>query len=519
MVRQTRQTSVTVKQVQLHRYDGDILTVGLFEGTKRVPKEYANLDKAVGGTIRDVLRLGDFKGKANETTVLYRTGRVGCRRILLVGLGRKDKIEPAVLRQAAGTAIRLADKLGASRLGLALHTVVPAKIDAETAGRVLAEGAVVGRYKYQDYLSADKESKEVGTIRVFIVEPKAAAASKLNQGRKTGTILGRSQNRARAVANKPGNEINPPLLGREAKKIARQFGLKCRVFNDRHLVEMGMNAILAVGGGSADKPRLIMLEHKGRRRGGRKGGTARGKAVTGPDVVVVGKAITFDSGGISLKPSAKMEEMKFDKAGGCAVLGIMTAVAQLKLPLNVVGLIPSAENLPSQTSYRPGDIIRTYSGKTVEVQNTDAEGRMILSDALAYAAKMKPAAIIDMATLTGACVVALGEHNAGLFGNNDALKKKIEKAAEVSGEAVWAMPSGPEYLKQMKSKIADLKNTGDRKGGSCTAAAFLGEFVGDVPWVHIDIAAVADTDSEKPWRGIGATGFGVRLVVEYIRGC
>ncbi|MCK4628209.1 MAG: leucyl aminopeptidase, partial [Sedimentisphaerales bacterium] len=471
-------------------------------------------DKAVGGAIRDILRLGDFKGKANETTVLYRTGRVGCRRILMVGLGRKDKIEPAVLRQAAGTAARLADKLGAGRLGLALHTVVPAKIDAETAGRVLAEGAIVGRYKYQDYLSADKESKEVGTVRVSIVEPKAAAVLKLNRGRKTGTILGQGQNRARAVANKPGNEINPPLLGREAKKIARQFGLKCRVFNDRHLVEMGMNAILAVGGGSANKPRLIMLEHKGR-----KGSAARGKAVTGPDVVVVGKAITFDSGGISLKPSAKMEEMKFDKAGGCAVLGIMTVVAQLKLPLNVVGLIPTAENLPSQTSYRPGDIIRTYSGKTVEVQNTDAEGRMILSDALAYAAKMKPAAIIDMATLTGACVVALGEHNAGLFGNNDALKKKIEKAAEVSGEAVWAMPSGPEYLEQMKSKIADLKNTGDRKAGSCTAAAFLGEFVGDVPWVHIDIAAVADTDREKPWREIGATGFGVRLVVECIRRC
>jgi len=517
MAKQAKQTSVTVKQVQLHQYDGDILAAGLFEGSERVPKEYANLDKAAGGAIREVLRLGDFKGKANETTILYSTGRVGCRRILLVGLGEKGKIEPAVLRQAAGTAARLADKLGAGRLGLALHAVAEAKINAETAGQVLAEGAVTGRYKYQDYLPADKKTKEVGTMRVAIVEPKAAAASELNRGRRTGAILGQGQNRARAVANKPGNEINPPSLGREAQKMARQFGLKCRVFNDRQLAEMGMNAILAVGSGSANKPRLIMLEHKGRRIGGRKGSAARGKAGAGPDMMVVGKAITFDSGGISLKPSAKMEDMKFDKSGGCAVLGVMTAAAQLKLPLHIVGLIPAAENIPSQTSYRPGDIIRTYSGKTVEVQNTDAEGRLILSDALAYAAKMKPGAIIDMATLTGACVVALGEHNAGLFGNNDALKKKIEKAAKVSGESVWAMPSGAEYLEQMKSKIADLKNIGDRKGGSCTAAAFLGEFVGDVPWAHIDIAAVADTNTEKSWRGVGATGFGVRLVVEFMR--
>ena len=509
MIRQAKQTSVTVKQVQLHQYDGDILSVGLFEGSKRVPKEYARLDEATGGAMREVLRLGDFKGKANETAILYSHGRVGCRRVLLVGLGKKNKIEPAVLRQAAGTAARSANKLGASRLGLAMHDVVKAKIDIKAAGQLLAEGAVVGCYKYTDYLSDTNGNKKAVAMRVSIVEPNAAAALKLNRGRKTGTILGQGQNLARAVANKPGNEINPLSLGREAQKTARQCGLKCKVFNDRQLAEMGMNAILAVGSGSANKPRLIMLEHKGR--------ATRGKAGTGPDVVVVGKAITFDSGGISIKPSAKMEDMKFDKSGGCAVLGIMAAAARLKLPLHIVGLIPAAENLPSQTSYRPGDIIRTYNGKTVEVQNTDAEGRLILSDALAYAAKMKPKAIIDMATLTGACVVALGEHNAGLFGNNDALKKKIEKAADVSGESVWAMPSGSEYLEQMKSKIADLKNIGDRKGGSCTAAAFLSEFVGDVPWAHIDIAAVADTDTEKSWRGIGATGFGVRLVVEFMR--
>ena len=346
-------------------------------------------------------------------------------------------------------------------------------------------------------------------MRAAIVEPNTSPANKLNRGRRIGTILAEGQNQARMVANKPGNEINPPTLARQAQKLARQFGLKCKVFDDRKLADMKMNAILAVGSGSATKPRLIMLEHPGRK--GRK------KAQAAPDVIVIGKAVTFDSGGISLKPSLNMEAMKFDKCGGCAVLGIMTAVAALKLPQRVLGLIPAVENKPSHTSYRPGDIIRTYSGKTVEVQNTDAEGRMILCDALAYAARMKPGAIIDMATLTGACVVALGHHHAGLFTNNDALKRKIEKAAQLSSEQVWHMPSGDDYLELMKSKVADLKNIGGRAGGSCTAAAFLGEFAGDVPWAHIDIAGMADTNQEKPYRSIGATGFAVRLVLEYLR--
>jgi leucyl aminopeptidase len=270
---------------------------------------------------------------------------------------------------------------------------------------------------------------------------------------------------------------------------------------------MKMNAILAVGGGSASKPRLIMLEHNGR----------RSAKVAAPDAIIVGKAITFDTGGISIKPSPNMETMKYDKSGGCNVLGILTGAAQLKLPQRIIGLIPAAENMPSHTSYRPGDIIRTYSGKTVEVQNTDAEGRMILCDALHYAAKMKPKAIVDMATLTGACVIALGEHNAGLFSNNDPLRKAIEKAAHTSGESVWHLPSGEEYLEQMKSKMADLKNVIGREGGASTAAAFLGAFVDKTPWAHIDIAAVADTEKPKPYRAPGATGFAVRLVLEYLR--
>ena len=498
-------TTVTAMQSPFHRVTADMLVLGLFEGTRTLPRDFAVLDASVEHGTRRLLRLGDFTGKANQATVLYPTGKTPCRRIMLIGLGSKKSFDINTLRQAAGTAARTADTLGTARIALALHTLVPDKFDTELIGQAIAEGAIVGRYRYQDYLSADDKTRRTTTLRVTIVDPRATSARRLGLGCKVGTALANAQNRTRMVANMPGNEINPPSLARAAQRLAREFGLKCNVFNDNKLRDMKMNAILAVGSGSASKPRLIMLEHRPRGRS------------TGPAVVVVGKAITFDSGGISIKPSANMETMKFDKSGGCNVLGILTAAAALNLKHHIVGLIPAAENLPSHSSYRPGDIIRTYSGKTVEVQNTDAEGRMILSDALTYAARLKPHAIIDMATLTGACVIALGEHHAGLFGNNDSLQRSLRKAADRSGEPIWAMPSGAEYLEQMRSKIADLKNIGDRSGGACTAAAFLGEFVNDIPWAHIDIAAVADTTKEKPYRGSGATGFGVRLVLEYLR--
>jgi len=508
MARQPKKTTVTVEKNSLEKVRADVLVLGLFKDTKRLPAELATLDKAASLVISNLLKLGDFTGSTNQTAVLYTNGSLPCRRILLVGLGDKKSLKLDTLRQAAGTAARTADKLGTARLTMALHTLIGEKLDLNLVGQAVTEGAIAGHYDFQDYMPTNKNNKEVQHLRISLLDPKAASVRKLNAGRKIGITLAEAQNRSRMIDNKPGNEITPPTLARQAQKLARQFGLKCKVFDDKQLVKMKMNAILAVGGGSASKPRLIMLEHNGRRS------SARDSA---PDAVIVGKAITFDSGGISIKPSANMETMKYDKSGGCNVLGILTGAAQLKLPINVVGLIPAAENLPSHTSYRPGDIIRTYSGKTVEVQNTDAEGRMILCDALHYAAKMKPKAIVDMATLTGACVVALGEHNAGLFSNNDSLRKAVEKAAQSSGECVWHLPSGAEYLEQMKSKMADLKNVSGREGGACTAAAFLGAFVDDTPWAHIDIAALADTDKPKPYRAPGATGFAVRLVLEYLR--
>jgi len=280
------------------------------------------------------------------------------------------------------------------------------------------------------------------------------------------------------------------------------------VFDEKQLVKMDMNAILAVGCGSIKKPRLIVLEYNGKK--------STKKSAT-PDAVIIGKGVTFDSGGLSIKPTDSLVTMKNDKAGACGTLGIMTALARLKLPVNVVAVVPAVENLLSSTCYRPDDIIRTASGKTVEIVSTDAEGRLILADSLTYATRLKPRAIIDIATLTGGCVVALGNDRAGLFGNNESLIDKINTAAENAGEPLWPMPSGPEYLERMKSKVADLKNTGGREGAACTAAAFLREFAENIPWTHLDIAGTDTFSDEKPWRGTGATGFGVRIILEYLR--
>jgi len=296
-------------------------------------------------------------------------------------------------------------------------------------------------------------------------------------------------------------------LANIARELARRTkGLGCMIFDDKQLAAKGMGGLLAVGSGSQNKPRFIILKYS----------PANKAATRQPKIALVGKAITFDSGGLSIKPAKTMDHMKFDKTGGIAVLAVMRVVAELQLPLNVLGLIPSAENLPSGTSYRPGDIITTFSGKTVEVLNTDAEGRMILCDALAYAVKQKCDIIIDIATLTGACMVALGRNKAGLFGNDDKLIKQLQRAAEGSGEHVWAMPSGDEYADEMKSKVADLKNIGSKWGGACTAASFLRQFVGQTKWAHLDIAGVDVFEKPNDFAAQGSSGFGVRLLTNYL---
>ena len=484
----------------------DMLALGCFSDPAGLDKTAKALDEKLGGAISRLSKLGDFKGASKTCAVVYGNGKVAPDRILLIGLGEQKKATLDTLRKAAGCAANKAVGMKIKKLSLALHGAFEDKHELSMIGRVIAEGVHLGSHRYDEYVTQTQNGR-LASLHVEVVDGQQARLNRLAAGVGQGQIIGEAQSYARTLANRPANVIDPPALAKAAQEAARQFrSLQCTIFNEQRLRAAGMGGILAVGAGSKSAPRLIILKYR----------PARKPQKGLPRVALVGKAITFDSGGISIKPAADMDQMKMDKSGGIAVLATLKAVAQMKLPLEVWGLIPSAENLPSGSSYRPGDIITTYSGKTIEVLNTDAEGRIVLCDGLAYAAERKCDVIIDIATLTGACMVALGQYKAGLMSNNDGLVEQLRKAAEQSGEDVWPLPSGDEYAEEMKSKVADLRNIGSRWGGACTAAAFLRQFVGDTAWAHLDIAGMDVFAKATEYAAEGATGFGVRLLTTYL---
>jgi leucyl aminopeptidase len=491
-----------IRTADFGRCKTDLLAVGMFSDAKDLDRLGRELDAKLDGAIERVIKLGDFKGKEGTSAIVYGNEEIGAKRILLVGLGEKKKATLDTVRKAAAHTAKKSVAMQIKRGSLALHRAFGGRFDLTGLGRVMAEGIYFGSYRYDEFVTG-KEDERLGSLSVELIDYDSARTRKLNKGLSSGVIIGKAQSYARTIANRPGNVINPPALAAEAKKLARSTaGLSCTVLDKKQLAAKGMGGVLAVGSGSQSEPRFIVLKYKGTNRM--------------PPVGLVGKAITFDSGGISIKPSAKMDQMKLDKSGGIAVLGTMKAVAELKLPISVYGVIPSAENMPGGSSYRPGDIITTYSGKTVEVQNTDAEGRMVLCDGLAYAVRQKCDPIIDIATLTGACLVALGRYMAGLMGNDEKLIKQLQRASEESGEKVWPMPSGDEYAKEMKSKIADLKNIGSKWGGACTAAAFLRQFADDKKWAHLDMAGIDIFEEATQFSAEGASGFGVRLLTTFL---
>ena len=496
------------QKVDFSKYKTDILAVGLFSDAKELDKLNKELNSKLDGAIDRLMGLGDFKAKVGTSAVVYGNGQTGAKRILLVGLGEKKKATLDTVRNAAAHAAKTSVELKAKTMSLALHRAFGGRFDLSAIGQAFGEGIYFGSYRYDEFIT-ENENGRLGSLKVELIDPDSAKVKKLKKGLSNGIAIGKAQSYARTLANRPANVITPAKLAAAAKELARgSKRLNCTVFDEKQMAAKGMGGVLAVGSGSQNKPRFIILKYG-----------PPGKAASGlPTVALIGKAITFDSGGISIKPSANMDEMKLDKSGGIAVLGAMKALAELAPPVNVFGIVPSAENMPSGTSYRPGDIINTYSGKTVEVQNTDAEGRMILCDAISYAVKQKCDIIIDIATLTGACVVALGKYMAGLMGNNDRLIKDLQKASQASGEKVWQMPSGEDYAKEMKSKIADLKNIGSRWGGACTAAAFLRQFAGDTKWAHLDIAGVWSFEKATEFTSEGASAFGVRLLTTYVAG-
>jgi leucyl aminopeptidase len=467
-----------------------------------VPRSLRALDRALGGALGAAFGSGDFAGKRGEELPVPAEG-VAARRVLLVGLGAESEVDREALRLCAAAAVRFGMRRKATTLALAppsLRRVAPAD-----QGSALAEGALLGGYRFDKYRTIEEPPARVREVRIACDDRRAA---RVRAGAKAGQAVAEAICFARDLSNEPGSVHTPAWLAAESRRMARAFGLKATVLAERELEREKMGGILAVGRGSANPPRLIVLEHNAPKRGAR----------SRPTVALVGKGITFDTGGVSIKPAASMEEMKHDMSGGAAVLGALRAASALGLPLHVVGIVAAAENKPDGNAYLPGDVVRTASGKTIEIVNTDAEGRVVLSDALHYAGRYGPEAIVDLATLTGACVIALGSHCAGLLGNDEKLAERVRSAGERAHERVWPLPLWAEHKKQIQSHIADIKNTGGREAGTITAAAFLSHFVGEIPWVHLDIAATAWANGGEPTGVKGATGFGVRLLVELLRG-
>lgn len=501
MAKSLIQISVKVQKGDCLTIGGDLLAVGVFEDSR-----VKVLNKVLNTRIAELKKLGDFEGKAETSSLLYMDGKVNAKRILLVGLGKSKEIKADALRKAASLATNKAVEMKAKSVLLSLHTDIPVstKLNIAAVGQAICEGAYFGAYRYDEFVT-DEDKKRPAKLTVVIADSGSGKLTQFRRGISAGTVTGSAQNYARTIANRPANIINPVSLAAEARKLARNtVGLQCIVMDEKQLRAKKMGGILAVGRGSVTPPRLIILQY-----------SPVGATKSTPVIGLIGKAVTFDSGGISLKPGAGMHDMKFDKSGGIAVLGAMKAIAELRLKTKVYGLIPAAENMPGTGSYRPGDIITTYSGKTVEIQNTDAEGRMILCDAIAYAEKLGCSSIVDIATLTGACVVAIGQKRAGLMSTDDKLIEKLKKASSATGERVWHLPCDDEFVKEMKSKIADLKNVGGKWGGACTAAAFLSQFVDKAKWAHIDMAGVGvwgASEKDAP----GSIGFGIRLLTQFI---
>ena len=452
-----------------------------------------SLDKASGGAIRATLELGDFTAKSGQSAMLPGTGKL--KRILLVGCGKKDKFDRSAARGLAKTIYGALNGTSAKEALILLGDLKVSDADESWLLEMLSRQLTSSAYRYKETVSKPKPDLALGRVVVGIRGGKAAADKALQQGAATGAGI----NDARQLADLPGNVCTPSHLAAHARKLGRgNAKLKVQVLDEKKMRELGMGSFLSVTAGTVEPAKLIVMDYSG------------GKKSDKP-YVLVGKGLTFDSGGISLKPGAKMDEMKYDMGGAASVFGTMRAITEMELPLNVIGVVAAAENMPGGRATKPGDVVKSMAGITIEVLNTDAEGRLVLCDALTYVERFKPAAVIDIATLTGACVVALGEHASGLYANGDELAEQLMAAGVESHDRAWRMPLWEEYSKQLKSNFADLANIGGPGGGSVTAACFLKEFAGAYDWAHLDIAGTAWDSAPK-----GATGRPVSLLTRYL---
>jgi leucyl aminopeptidase len=491
---------IFVKKGKLADTKSQTIILTLFEDSKKLTGVALEIDQKSDGLISELIENGDFEAKPSQISVIYTRGSLPAKRIALVGFGKHSEFNLEKLRAAFAKALQHLRNLNIKEAATSINlNLIPRKKDQ--VAQAVAEGSLLGLYQYTPFKTVDREDlKDMEQLNIITDEKDF---SLIESAIKKAQIITQAVYFARDLVSAPSNEMTPSIMAQKAREIARRKNVSCKVLDKAKMKEMGMNALLAVASGSNEEPKFIILEYAG------------GKKSAAP-IVLVGKGLTFDSGGISIKPSDKMEEMKSDMSGGAAVMGVIMAAADLHLPLNIIGFIPATENMPGGTAYKPGDILKSYSGKTIEVLNTDAEGRLILADALAYASEFKPEAVIDVATLTGACIVALGDDVIGMLGTDDKLKSEIDRAAQTTGELVWELPLWEGYHELIKSDIADYKNSSGRSAGTITAAAFLSKFAGDAPWVHLDIAGPAWTNKEKTYIPKGASGVAVRLLVEFL---
>ncbi len=491
---------ITLDLRPLAQIDAEALVTYVFEQEKPAEGNLSTLDAATGGTIAKLAASGELAGKLLEVTLLHYPQGLAAQRLLIVGAGKKDKFGTVELRRIAGTAVRTLK----SKQVKALTFLAREGERTAEAAQAIVEGFSVGSLDSDKYKTDKKPGNEI--VAAALTGWNEASRADAQRGLERGKLVGESQNFARELGNEPSNLLTPRILATRAEEMAREAGLSVQILDEKKIAELKMGALLSVAQGSAEPPRVIVVTY-----------TPEKLDPKAPVLGLVGKAITFDTGGISIKPSNDMEKMKYDMCGGAAMLGTMRAIARLKPSSKVIAVVMSSENMPGGKAQKPGDVQFAMSGKSIEVINTDAEGRLVLADGVFYAKQLGATHLVDAATLTGAIVVALANVNVGVFGTDQAFTDQLLASAKVAGEKMWPLPMDDEYREMIKSGIADIQNVGSGKGGGAMAGAmFIREFTGDTPWVHLDIAGTAWQDDAKPWAGKGATGVAVRTLVDFV---
>ncbi len=488
---------ITASSQHYFEIECDALAVAVYEGEKANEGWLAELNQRTGGAIASVLETGEFTGKLGTSAYLVQPGEVKAKRLLLLGAGKEAEFDAQTTRKLAGTATRALRKKKARNIAFALRGAAVGE-HAQAA----AEGALWSLFEPNKYHTKDKDNDETPVDSLTLANGDAAA---LSAGIERGRIIAEAANFGRDIINEPSNVITPTALAAKAEEVAKEFGLELDVLDEARMRELGMGSLLGVAQGSVEPPKLIVLSYKP-------------AVASNETIAIVGKGVTFDTGGISIKPADGMEKMKYDMAGGATTIAAMRAIAQFKPSVNVLGIVPAVENMPGGKAQRPGDVVKAMTGKTIEVINTDAEGRLILADAVAYARKLGATKIVDLATLTGAVSIALGDVYVAILGNNQEWIDAIIAAGKATGEKLWQLPLDKEYREQIKSEIADIKNIGGRKAGTITGAYFIREFVEETPWAHLDIAGTAWNENGKAHLGVGPTGVGVRTLVKLVCG-